>query len=334
MIKNIFNKNVIDKITAVLLVVLLIFIFRSMINTLLFTFVFSFLLYMIQNFIFVNIRKIIKVERKLIIMLVYLVLVFLLVLVIYKYIPRMVGQLIFIAKQVGNFDITDYKGIIDPKIINLIQSIDVKSYVQTGSKTAIDTLSSIGKASLEVFFAFMLSLFFILEKDEISKFGKNVENSKISAQYLSIKYYVRSFVNSFSLVMKSQMLIALINSMLSMVTLAILGFHEVIGLAFMIFVLGLIPVAGMWISLIPLCIIAFKIGGIIKVAEVTIMILVLHAIEAYILNPKLMSMNTKLPVFFTFLVLIASENLMGIWGLLFGIPLFMFILNVLDIQQK
>lgn len=111
-----------------------------------------------------------------------------------------------------------------------------------------------------------------------------------------------------------------------------MGFHQLLGLGIMIFSLGLIPVAGVIISLIPLSIIAFKLGGVMKVIYVLIMVAVLHALEGYVLNPKFMSVNTKLPVFFTFVILIVSEHYMGIWGLLLGIPLFMFILDLLNVR--
>ena len=100
----------------------------------------------------------------------------------------------------------------------------------------------------------------------------------------------------------------------------------------MIFILGLIPIAGVFISMLPLCLIAFKIGGIIKVIYILTMVVALHFIEGYVLNPKLMSMKTKLPIFFTFVILIVSEHFLGIWGLLFGIPLFLFILDILEVK--
>lgn len=45
-----------------------------------------------------------------------------------------------------------------------------------------------------------------------------------------------------------------------------------------------------------------------------------------------MSEKTKLPIFFTFVILIVSEHFMGIWGLLLGIPLFMFIIEILGVR--
>ncbi len=58
------------------------------------------------------------------------------------------------------------------------------------------------------------------------------------------------------------------------------------------------------------------------------MIALLHSLESYILNPKLMSDKTSLPVFFIFIILIIGKQFMGTWGLLLGIPLVMFILEV------
>lgn len=98
--------------------------------------------------------------------------------------------------------------------------------------------------------------------------------------------------------------------------------------------LGLIPVAGVVISLIPLSIIAYTLGGGMYVLYIVLVIVIIHAIEAYFLNPKLMSAKTELPIFFTFIVLIFSEHYIGIWGLIIGIPIFVFILDILEVTNK
>jgi len=53
-----------------------------------------------------------------------------------------------------------------------------------------------------------------------------------------------------------------------------------------------------------------------------------------LLNPKLMSAKIELPIFFTFIILIVSEHFLGVWGLLVGIPLFMFLLDLLDVKLE
>jgi predicted PurR-regulated permease PerM len=93
-----------------------------------------------------------------------------------------------------------------------------------------------------------------------------------------------------------------------------------------------VPVAGTIVSLIPLSIIGFNIGGVMTIFYVIIMITALHALESYVLNPKLMASKTELPVFIIFIILLVSEHFMGVWGLLIGIPLFMFFLDLLSVN--
>lgn len=102
----------------------------------------------------------------------------------------------------------------------------------------------------------------------------------------------------------------------------------------MIFLLGLIPIAGVFVSLIPLSIIAYSIGGLMYIVYILIVIAVLHVIEAYFLNPKLMSAKTDLPIFYSFIVIIFSEHFLGVWGLIVGIPLFMFLLDILEVTPS
>ena len=126
---------------------------------------------------------------------------------------------------------------------------------------------------------------------------------------MKFEFFGKKFTRTFGKVIEAQFIIAIVNTVLSVIILMILGFPQIVGSAIMIFFLGLIPVAGVIISLVPLTIIAFTIGGFLKVIYVFIAIMIIHAIEAYILNPKLMSSKTDLPVFYTFVVLIFSKLL-------------------------
>ncbi|MBP3041767.1 AI-2E family transporter, partial [Bacillaceae bacterium Marseille-Q3522] len=194
--------------------------------------------------------------------------------------------------------------------------------------------TDLGKTGLQVLLAILLSLFFLLEKPRLIDFTKKFKDSKLSSFYYEIEYFASKFVRTFGKVIEAQFIIATVNCILTTLALWIMGFPQLIGLAILIFLLGLIPVAGVIISLIPLCTIAYTIGGIMQVVYVVILIMFIHALEAYILNPKLMSSKTNLPVFYTFLVLIFSEHFMGVWGLIIGIPIFVFFLDVLEVTGK
>lgn len=64
------------------------------------------------------------------------------------------------------------------------------------------------------------------------------------------------------------------------------------------------------------------------------MAIFIHAVEAYYLNPKIVSSYMELPVFLTFLILLVSEHIFGFVGLLIGVPLFYILVDVLkDFDQ-
>ncbi|HEM1968151.1 TPA: AI-2E family transporter, partial [Listeria monocytogenes] len=46
-----------------------------------------------------------------------------------------------------------------------------------------------------------------------------------------------------------------------------------------------------------------------------------------------MSSKTNLPVFYTFIILIFSETFFGVWGLIVGIPVFVFLLDILEVRN-
>ncbi|VEH76761.1 putative integral inner membrane protein [Bacillus licheniformis] len=160
------------------------------------------------------------------------------------------------------------------------------------------------------------------------------KTSKIAIFYEEIAYFGKKFTRTFGKVLEAQFIIATINCALTTIALAIMGFPQLFGLAVMVFFLGLVPVAGVVLSLIPLSIIAYSIGGIAYIVSLVLVIMIVHAIEAYFLNPKLMSAKTELPIFFTFIVLIFSEHFIGIWGLIIGIPIFVFLLDILDVTNQ
>ena len=60
------------------------------------------------------------------------------------------------------------------------------------------------------------------------------------------------------------------------------------------------------------------------------MIAIVHAIEAYYLNPKIVSSYVHFPVFITFIILLVSEHIAGLLGLLIGVPLFFILLGLIE----
>jgi predicted PurR-regulated permease PerM len=66
------------------------------------------------------------------------------------------------------------------------------------------------------------------------------------------------------------------------------------------------------------------------VIGVLIMLWVVHAVEAYYLNPKIVSSYMHFPVFITFMILTLSEHAFGLMWLLIGIPLFSILIGLIE----
>lgn len=277
-----------------------------------------------------------NVPNGLVLALLYIVFIGILVILGSEVVPKAAVWVTAFTEQIINFDIEAFKSALSPRLAEAINNFDLDSgfnYLVTLLITKLGEFSArIGSLTFSLIVSMLLSFVIVVEKDDIVEFGKRVEDSKISFIYNYFMIFGGNFCKTFGKVMKVQLIIALVNSALSMIGLKFIGFEAIVPFGVMIFVLGLIPVAGVIISLFPLCIMAFNIGGIIKIVEVCIMVCVLHAIEAYILNPKLMSAKTRLPVCFVFIILLVGEHYMGVWGLIMGLPIFIFIMSMFDVD--
>jgi predicted PurR-regulated permease PerM len=332
-IKSIFAKQLPRRLLILLAFAAVIYLLRGMVNMFLLTFIFSYLGYTASNYFFSKTKIVNSKLLKAIIITIYLGILAVGTSILYKYIPVIISELKSIIFQATVFLNSTYENDALNYIISLIKDFKITTYIGDNVDTLLKSITNIGKWGFDIFIAIILSLFFILEKTKISKFTSGFKYSKIGVIYEELSFFGNKFLQSFGKVIQTQITISFINCILSMILLSILKFPQILGLGFMIFVLGLVPVAGVIISLIPLTIIAFNIGGFKMIIYILILIAILHALESYILNPKLMSQKTKLPVFYTFVVLIVSENLLGIWGLIIGIPIFIFILDVLEVKE-
>jgi len=331
-IKQLFKKESIMRILLLVALVLFAYLIKSIFNLILLTFMITYLVNSMQSLLVKQINKIIKVNPTIITIIIYMFITVTIVLLAVKYIPLAISESLLILDKMEYIKFSkNTKGIM-LYLSPIYDQINIASYAKTGIQSIMLFVTNLGKWSLNFFMALLLSLVFILEKDSILRFVHKFKHSKVSGAYNYFSYFGNNFLNSFGKVIQAQIMIAITNTLLSVVGLTIMGFPQLFAIAFMIFILSLVPVAGVFISLIPLCLIAFKIGGLIKVLFVLIMIFIIHAVESYILNPKFMSDTTHLPVFFTFVTLIVSEHFMGIWGLLLGIPIVIFLLDLIGID--
>ena len=315
----------------------LFYTFRYMLNIILLTFLCTFIFYQLLSLV----KRLAKKYRipllpdKFLIAIFYLAFILIMVYAFYRLSPIIAKQIKDLITIFENFDLTALAINLTPDYANVfIEKLHLNDLLTNLAQSLGSVATSVTGLTVDIVLALLLSLLILMEKDDLSAFGRALEKSSISGIYSQITYFVSSFVRTFAQVMKVQVIIATINCIVSVVFLKFMGFSSIIGLGIMIFLLGLIPVAGVIVSLIPLSIIAYNLGGIPKVLGIWVMIAVIHALESYVLNPKLMSNRTHLPVCMVFIILLVGEHYLGVWGLLIGVPLFIFFLEVLKIKYQ
>lgn len=313
------------------LIVVALFALRGLMNTILLTFIFTFLVVRLINFI----QKRVKIPSLMIVIVVYALILFGVYFVVIKYAPKIFNQFEGMVKSVITFYQNPPKGANDvvSYISDYISKSDITAQVKNGAAILFQSITTLGSFGVSVFMALLLSFFFTIEKDRMFSFSRNFLKGPYSWFFKDIRYFANIFVNTFGVVLEAQFFIAIANTVLTLIGLSLMKIPQLDSLVVMIFILSMIPVAGVIISAVPMSLIAYTDGGVKAVVYVLLMVLLIHALESYVLNPKLMSSKTNLPIFYTFVVLFVSEHIFGTWGLIVGIPIFIFLLEVLGVHS-
>lgn len=328
--KFVANKRL-RRATILVLVCLIFYLFRSMLSLFLLTFIFTFLSVQLVR----AVQKHVKVKPIFILAPLYILIIAVVIWAASNYIPQLVNQSSKIVSSLTKF--YESKEFRDSKYVSYIyeylQTINLDNQIKTATTQVVNYITSVGAIGLNIFMSFILSFFYTSQIDEMNKFGRQFLTSNYGWLFEDIRYYGQKFINTFGVVIEAQLMIAVVNTVLTTITLIVMKMPGVIALAAMVFILSLIPVAGVIISLIPLSFVAYSVDGFKYVIYIIIMVIVIHMIETYFLNPQFMSTMTHLPIFFTFVVLIVSEELLGAWGLIIGIPIFVFFLDILGVHS-
>lgn len=354
----VFNKQFVTKLISYFIIILLVFVLKSFLILFLLTFLLWYLTFSLAKFLnnliknFVNkyipnqniknlINKIFNIN--IIVSCLYLLFLFFVIFALYKLLPKISEELWEIPQRIPF--IKDY--IID--YINKIQEfIQINQNIQWQLNKLItdrnidiimkivDSFKKIWDYIVTFVLSFILSYFFVIERNWIYNYLHNYKISFLSEIFFEVKVVFKRIFKRFWMIFKAQSVISFVNTILTIVWLTIIsyihGWHfpYLLTLSSLVFLLWFIPVAWVFISSVPILIVWFVFWGISVVVYSIIMILIIHSIEAYFLNPKIVSSYTKMPMAFTFLILIISEHILWVVWLLIWVPLFFIVIDTLS----
>ena len=319
------------RFTVLALLIWVLYLVRGMLSAILLTFIFT---YIVVHWVRFVQRWLPKLPSLLVVLVTYAVLIAAVYFAVTKYLPLLITQIIRMVNSVLKFYQSQDGSWLIKQLNHYISAKTVTAQVKHGINLAFSTLTSLTKMAVTFFMSFILSFFYTIELKQMYSFSRLFLTSELfSWLFEDIYFFGKKFVNTFGVVLEAQFFIALCNTALTTICLMFMHMPQILALALMVFVFSLVPVAGVIISLIPLSMVGYSVGGIRDVIYIIIMIIAIHALESYVLNPKFMSSRTELPIFYTFVVLMVSEKLFGTWGLIVGVPIFTFLLDIMGVKS-
>jgi len=184
-------------------------------------------------------------------------------------------------------------------------------------RTAQTVIRSVVKGIFTFFIMLMLSAYLLVTSDRIFGFARSLVRSRRRKQFDSL---LRRIDKGLSGVVRGQLLIALVNGVLSAIGFYIADLNYWPILALIATLLSIIPIFGAIISSVPAVIVGLQ-NGIGTALFVLLWIVAIHQLEANVLNPKIMGDQAKVhPVLIVF-ALLAGEHVAGIAGALLAVPI-------------
>lgn len=212
---------------------------------------------------------------------------------------------------------------MDLGINKALNSIFNPASVQEIVKGTFENIKNIGIFLTKFFIALILSYVFLIDRRKIADYLETMKGGNFSFLYEEYRIIFKKITKGFGLIFKAQAIIAFVNAMLTITGLLIVSFFHggetfpyIITLGVIVFIFGFVPILGTFLSAIPIFIIGYNYGGVSVIMAIVGMVAFIHAVEAYYLNPRIVSAYMELPVFLTFLILLISEHIFGFVGLL------------------
>ena len=188
-----------------------------------------------------------------------------------------------------------------------------------------------------LFLTFMVAAFILVDTERILSFWRSLVPRKYHLRYNDL---LKSLDKGLNGVVRGQLMICLINGILTFIGLLMIGvpFAFTLGLVAMVF--SLIPIFGTILSSIPIVIMGLTISlstGVLALAW----ILLIHFIEGNFLNPKIMGTSEQIHPAIIVFVLVTGEHMAGIAGALLAVPVysilqtfFFFLKSMVDELEK
>lgn len=178
---------------------------------------------------------------------------------------------------------------------------------------------------------FMLTAFMSMDAPRLVRFAESMVPASWRGDLRRLLHGIDAGLAG---VVRGQLTIMLINGGLTLVGLLVLRIPFAFALTAIATLLYVVPIFGTILSSVPIVLLALSAGGLSTAALALGWILGIHALESYVLNPKIMGDAARIHPVLIVLALVIGERTHGIVGALLAVPVASVVVAVFRFLQR
>ena len=177
--------------------------------------------------------------------------------------------------------------------------------------------------------ALLLTILITFDMARLKQGALGLRDTRVAGLYARIVPHLVALARLIGRSFAAQGLIAVFNTLLSFALFQIIGLENELLLCSVVFIASFIPVLGIILSAIPIGLQALlQPDGSLNLALYALLgVAVIHTIEATVLSPKIVGKVLHLHPVLVLVVLVVGERLFGMWGLLLGVPVAVYLIH-------
>lgn len=217
----------------------------------------------------------------------------------------------------------DYAKVVDAYVVAGLET--ARRVVQEQLAGLLGWVTGLAHGIFDFFLILMLTAFFLIFFPTIRDYLRDLVAPPFREDYGVL---LKRIDTRLSGAIRGQVMICIVNAILTFPGLWFIGAHSnatnlasySVLLSLMAGVLSMIPIFGVILSTVPMVLLALAQGSVGGALAVIAWICVIHAIEAYVLNPNILGHSASMNPIIVVFALLAGKHAGGMLGALLAVP--------------
>jgi len=317
----------------------------------------SYLLYLpckkIENWLLKSKIKFIRKHKKgFSIFIIYMIVLFLVIMIINFVLPSISRSIIDLFNNLPSYYSNTKEMVNNLPENSIINKLNINQIIDNLQNTNLEqffnmeAISKYAKGVINVaislfdcFVSIIISIYILLERKSILHFLNKFTSAMFKSEtYMTIEKYFYKTNEVFFRFLSSQLIDAIVVTILTSIAMMILGVKYAVLLGILIGLFNLIPYLGAIIAVVISVIITIFTGGLVQGIWVAVIVTILQQIDANVINPRITGNSLDIsPILVIFAVTIGGAYF-GIIGMFLAVPIAtiirLFILDYIDYRNE